>query len=221
MSKSLPTRERLGPELAQAERQLAASDATMRNLIKQHGTLWHERRPDYFSSLCRSIIGQQVSVASATSTMTKFIAETDGKAEVTARLGDAKARRIGLSRQKKSYVIDLATHFIEQPDVFKHLDQLDDEEVIRQLTEIRGIGRWTAQMFLMFSLVRLDVFAPDDIGLQRAMQRQYDFEQSAKPAEYAAFAERWQPYRTVASWHLWESLGPYASKSALESTATS
>lgn len=214
MSKSLPTRERLGPELAQAERQLTAADATMRNLIKQHGTLWHEPRPDYFTALCRSIIGQQVSVASADSTMTRFLAETGGKPAATANLDEATSRRIGFSRQKKSYVVDLAGHFVKQPDVFKHLEELDDEEVITQLTEIRGIGRWTAQMFLMFSLVRLDVFAPDDIGLQRAMQRQYDFDDAATPADYAGFAERWQPYRTVASWHLWESLGPYATKSS-------
>jgi len=100
----------------------------------------------------------------------------------------------------------LAQHFVANPRVYDHLDQLSDDEVIAELTAIKGIGVWTAQMFLMFTLLRPDVFAPDDIGLQRAMKLLYGWEAIPPKRELEAFAERWRPYRTVASWHLWESL---------------
>src|SRR5262249_51818122 len=115
-------------------------------------------------------------------------------------------RALGLSRSKGSYIHDLAEHFVRDAAVFDHLDRLPDADVIAELTRVKGIGIWTAQMFLMFTLGRLDVFAPDDVGLQRAIVQLYDLPAVPPRAELEALADRWRPYRTVACWHLWQSL---------------
>ena len=101
---------------------------------------------------------------------------------------------------------NLARHFVDNPAVFAHLDALDDEAVIAELTGVVGIGRWTAQMFLIFTLARPDVFAPDDLGLQNAIMRLYDLPEKPTPKQAAAFAERWAPYRSTACRYLWKSL---------------
>ena len=93
-----------------------------------------------------------------------------------------------------------------EPDIYNHFENLADEKIIEELVRIKGIGVWTAQMFLMFTMTRLDVFAPDDIGIQRAMKRFYGWEQLPPRDELIKHAERWKPYRTIACWHLWESL---------------
>ena len=103
-------------------------------------------------------------------------------------------------------IANLALHFAENPAVYNHLETQTDEAVIAELTALKGIGVWTAQMFLMFTLARPDVFAPDDIGLQRAIQKHYNLELPIAKQTYAAIAEKWKPYRTIASFHLWQSL---------------
>ncbi len=123
-----------------------------------------------------------------------------------AKLTQEQSREIGLSGQKYKYIHDLAEHFVRDSMVFNHLDTLSDEEVITELTKVKGIGVWTAQMFLMFTLVRPDVFAPDDRGLQLAVQRLYDLPDVPPRSELEQIAAKWAPYRTVASWHLWHSL---------------
>jgi DNA-3-methyladenine glycosylase II len=124
----------------------------------------------------------------------------------TASLSDEDTKIIGLSRQKASYIRDLAIHFSNNPGVYDHLETLSDDEIIEELTEIKGIGTWTAQMFLMFTLARSDVFAPDDAGLQRAMRLLYGWDNLPHKKELVEVAEKWRPYRTYACLHLWQSL---------------
>jgi DNA-3-methyladenine glycosylase II len=163
-------------------------------------------RGDYFTSLCRSIIGQQVSVAAATTIFGRFVTVTNLNHQAVAAITDEQIKHISLSRQKASYLRDLAEHFVENPKLYDHLDQLGDDDIISELTAVKGIGVWTAQMFLMFTLLRLDVFAPDDGGLQRAMQKLYGWETIPGKKALELTAQQWRPYRTVACWHLWQSL---------------
>lgn len=196
------------PELniKDADEHLATQDLKLGELIKFQTLVVRQPRTDYFHSLCRSIIGQQVSVAAASTIFARFENLTELDPKVVAGLTDEQARSIGLSRQKEGYLKDLASHFVNDPKVYNHLGELEDQEVIAELTEIKGIGVWTAQMFLMFTLGRLDVFAPDDLGLKRAMQKLYGWTHEPSRLEMETKAEEWKPYRTVACWHLWQSL---------------
>jgi DNA-3-methyladenine glycosylase II len=190
----------------EAERALSKLDPALGKLIRSQTLRDRTSRGNYFASLCRSIIGQQVSVAAATAIYNRFEEQTELKPSRVVSLNEAEAKTIGLSRQKTSYLKDLAGHFVEDPAVYNHLETQSDEQVIAELTAVKGIGVWTAQMFLMFTLDRPDVFAPDDVGLQRAMQRLYDWETLPSKKVLIAHAERWQPYRSVASLHLWQLL---------------
>ncbi len=189
-----------------AELALQNSDPLLGALITSQTITPPEPRTNYFASLCRSIIGQQVSVAAARAIATRFEDRTAMEPAVVAALQEEEIRAIGLSRQKASYIQDLARHFITDPAVYNHLESQSDEQVIAELTAVKGIGVWTAQMFLMFTLARPDVFAPDDVGLQRAMMRLYSWEALPPKKQLAEMAEMWRPYRTVASLHLWQSL---------------
>lgn len=192
--------------IRKAEARLPKLDPKLGQLIELQKPLLHKPRSNYFFSLCRSIVGQQVSVAAAATIFGRLEAVTDIDPKKIAAMDEEQVKTIGLSRQKAGYIKDLAQHFVDNPDVYNHLGQLSDEEVIVDLTAVKGIGVWTAQMFLMFTLVRLDVFAPDDIGLQRAMKQLYGWKQIPKRQRLEKIAERWRPYRTVACWHLWQSL---------------
>lgn len=192
--------------IRQAEDELKRCDPLLGALIARQTLAPHRPRRDYFASLCRSIIGQQVSVAAAASIFRRFEAATRLQPAAVADLDEAATKAIGLSQQKASYLRDLARHFVNDPDVYVHLDTLTDEQVITELTAVRGIGVWTAQMFLMFTLLRPDVFAPDDVGLQKAMMNLHGWDALPPKGELAAVAEIWKPYRTVACWHLWHSL---------------
>jgi DNA-3-methyladenine glycosylase II len=128
------------------------------------------------------------------------------KPERVLDLSEEEVKTIGLSRQKLSYLKDLSDHFVDDPKVYNHLNKLSDEEVIEELTAIKGIGVWSAQMFLIFTLVRLDVFAPDDVGLKRAIKQIYGYDEVPNRDRLIEMAETWKPYQTVACWHLWKSL---------------
>src|SRR5262249_31927947 len=151
-------------------------------------------------------IGQQVSVAAAAAIFGRLQAATGLEPKRISGTSDEDLRAGGLSRQKIRYIRDLASKFEENPGAYEHPEKWPDDARMGELTAVRGIGEWTAQMFLMFTLVRLDVFAPDDIGLQRAMKALYGWEKLPPRSELLAVAERWRPYRTVAAWHLWKSL---------------
>lgn len=193
-------------KIATAEGKLQKLDPKLGELIELQKPLIYKPRTNYFFSLCRSIVGQQVSVAAAATIFGRLEAATDIDPKKITKLSEDQIKAIGLSRQKAGYIKDLAQHFVDNPEVYNHLGQLSDEEVIADLTAVKGIGEWTAQMFLMFTLVRLDVFAPDDIGLQRAMKQLYGWKAAPNREKLEKTAAIWRPYRTVACWHLWQSL---------------
>jgi DNA-3-methyladenine glycosylase II len=196
----------LAQKIKRAEAELPRLDARLGQLIELQKPIIYKPRTNYFFSLCRSIVGQQVSVAAAATIFGRLEAATGLEPGKVAALSEEQIKTIGLSRQKAGYIKDLARHFMDNPKVYNHLGQLNDEEVIADLTAVKGIGVWTAQMFLMFTLVRLDVFAPDDVGIQRAMQKLYGWKSLPKKDQLEKTAEHWRPYRTVACWHLWQSL---------------
>lgn len=189
-----------------AETALIATDPLLGALIKTQQLAPAEPPTDYFASLVRSIIGQQVSVAAARAIVLRFSQQTVMEPARVAALTDDETRAIGLSKQKAGYIRDLAQHFVKNPAVYNHLETMNDDEAIAELTAVKGIGVWTAQMFLMFTLARPDVFAPDDGGLQRAMLQLYKWDVLPPKKELVIVAEKWQPYRTVACLHLWHSL---------------
>lgn len=193
-------------DIQAAERELAKLDPLMGELIKRQGTITHEPHSDYFASLARSITGQQISVKAAAKIFERLQDATALKPQRVVILTDDQIKAIGLSGQKARYIRDLAEHFVQDSAIFNHLESLPDDQVVSELTKIKGIGIWTAQMFLMFTLVRLDVFAPDDVGLQQAIKKLYNLEALPKRKELSIFAERWRPYRTIACWHLWHLL---------------
>ena len=193
-------------DLRLAETKLSQLDPQLAALIVARPPIALPVERDYFYALCRSIIGQQVSLASASAIFGRLEAATQLDPAAVIGLTDEAARTIGLSGQKTAYLRDLARHFVDHSDAYDHLSQSPDEAVISELTLIKGIGVWTAQMFLMFTLRRPDVFALDDIGLQRAMMRLYGWETLPNKLTLGKTADRWRPYRTVAALYLWDSL---------------
>jgi len=189
---------------------LAAVDPTMGRVIDAWQGKGHlASRGDPFTTLARSIVGQQISVKAAQAVWLRFekAAGTMAPARV-ARMRLTTMTKAGLSTRKAEYVRDLAVHFVAGTVDPSHWSALDDEAVIAELVQVRGIGRWTAEMFLIFNLLRPDVFPLDDLGLLKAIAVNYNEGQSVSKAEAAAFGVRWQPWRTVATWYLWRSLDP-------------
>lgn len=174
----------------------------MANMIHMNGPIAIEPPSGtYFSSLASSIISQQISVKAAAKITERFARITNFDPVRTLALSSNNQSEIGLSGQKVRYLQSLAQHFIDDEAVFSHLETLKDSEVIAELTSVTGIGVWTAQMFLMFTLNRPDVFAPADRGLQLAIEKHY-----AETTALDTLAMRWAPFRTTACLHLWKSL---------------
>lgn len=192
--------------LTNAEQELISLDPVLGVYITSHGTIPLRQERRYFEALSSSIIGQQISVKAAAKIFGRFRDITDLKPEKVLDLSDEDVKAIGLSGQKSRYIRDLALHFVEDSAVFNHLSSLSDDEVIAELTKVKGIGVWTAQMFLIFTLHRPDVFAPDDRGLQLAIQKIYNLPGVPGRAKLEVFAKRWVPYRSMACLHLWRSL---------------
>lgn len=186
------------------ETALAALDPLLGEMIAAHGTIPLQPAREYFEALSSAIIGQQISVKAAAKIFERFREATRLDPLAVSLLKEEQVKAIGLSGQKFRYIHDLATHFVEDSAVFNHLDSLSDDEIIAELTRVKGIGIWTAQMFLIFTLHRPDVVAPDDRGLQLAVEKVYD--RVFTRSELETFAERWSPYRSTACLHLWRSL---------------
>lgn len=163
---------------------------------------------DYFESLVSAIISQQVSVAAAASIQKKLTQGIGGQIIPSAFVGLSKEdlRVFGVSNQKAGYLLDLVDHFVGHPEKYEHLDEKSDEEIEKMLVEVKGIGPWTAQMFLMFTMGRPDVFAPDDFGLKNAMIKLYGWKSIPDKKKLLQTAKKWSPYRTLASRYLWMSL---------------
>ncbi len=182
-----------------------AKDKYLGPLVKKHGPckIKPSKKKDYFLDLVDAIVSQQLS-GKAAATIFGRVKEGLGKVVPSKILStpDAKFKGWGLSRQKTSYLKDLAKKVKEGDIKIEKLDKLPDEEVMEELLAVKGIGRWTAEMFLMFSLARPDVFPVDDLGIQKGIQRLLKRRISSQ--KMGKFAERWKPFRTPASWYVWK-----------------
>jgi DNA-3-methyladenine glycosylase II len=199
----------------EATRSLAERDVVMARLIADYPEIHIVRRGEPFTTLARAIVGQQISVKAAQSIWDRLVASAKGGGDPVhldpGRVGRMRVttlRRVGLSESKALYIRDLARHFVSG-----HLDPrewpaLDDETLILRLTAVHGIGRWTAEMFLMFHELRPDVLPVADIGLQNAVAIHYHGGTRIPVAQLREFAAMWSPWRSVATWYLWRSLDP-------------
>ena len=191
-----------------AVRHLKRVDPALRRVIERVGACGLHLRVDghAFDHVARAIVYQQLSGKAAATIYARVHALYGGRpptpAELVATL-PARLRRAGLSRQKASYLKDLARHALSGAVPFDMLDTLPDDAVIEALTAVRGIGVWTAQMFLMFRLGRLDVLPVLDLGIQKGMRRTYGLRRLPKPAQMERIAAAWRPYRSIACWYLW------------------
>ena len=192
-----------------ATAELSRADPGMAELVERYADLALVSRGDPFGTLARSIVGQQISVKAADAVWTRFQLAVDPlTAELILVLGAGGLSGCGLSQRKIEYLCDLAGHFASGRLDPSGWDALDDEALIAELSAVRGIGRWTAEMFLIFNQLRPDVFPLDDIGLQRAISERYCGGEKLSRRALAEFGERWRPWRSVATWYLWRSLDP-------------
>ncbi|RLT31037.1 MAG: DNA-3-methyladenine glycosylase 2 family protein [Chloroflexi bacterium] len=192
-----------------ATRELGAADPVMGALIIQYKGLTLASRGDAFQTLARSIVGQQISVKAAQSVWDRFAAAVGVmQPRHVLRLSVEQLRACGLSGQKVNYLRDLSTRFAEGAIDTSRWHDMDDEDLITELTKVKGIGRWTAEMFLIFYLTRPDVFPLADIGLQRAMELHYNKGRKLSDRRIATLGKLWSPWRSVATWYLWRSLDP-------------
>jgi len=205
---------------------LKKSDPVMRGIIERVGPCRIQYGPAEFSSLAESIVYQQLNGKAAATIFDRVLALT-GEPLTPAgvlKLSDEQLRSAGLSKQKLSYLKDLAAKTYSGEVDFARLPDLPDHEVIAHLTQIKGIGVWTAQMFLMFTLKRPDVLPTGDFGIQNAMRKHYGKRKMPKPKEMEKIARPWAPHRTLACWYLWKSLEvktpePLAAKSKSKKAA--
>jgi DNA-3-methyladenine glycosylase II len=166
-------------------------------------------RRDYFVALCKAIFNQQISTAVATVLFGRFRNEFPNRRPTPAgflashRRDPEILRRCGLSRQKAAYLIDLSEHFVTSRIPTRKLSRMTDEQVIESLVAVKGIGRWSAEMFLMFVLNRPDVLPVDDLGLREGVREIYDLPARPTAKQLTEIAEPWQPYRSVATWYVW------------------
>jgi DNA-3-methyladenine glycosylase II len=192
-----------------AKRALARCDPVMAGIIRSHPRISLQRRGEPFFTLARSIVGQQISVKAAASIWARVCALAPRMRP--QEIADAKHSRLcacGLSVRKAEYLAGLARHFIDGTLHPSAWERMDDEAVIAELVQVRGIGRWTAEMFLMFNLLRPDVLPIDDLGLQRAICLNYFKGRTVSLRTMRRVAEDWAPWRSVATWYLWRSLDP-------------
>lgn len=193
----------------QASQELAAADPVLATLVERYADAALASRGDPFATLARSIVGQQISVPAADSVWRRLAAAVPVFVpEALLATDPATLRGAGLSARKVEYLVDLAGHFVSGALAVEHWPTMSDAEVIAELTAVRGIGVWTAEMFLIFNLLRPDVLPLDDIGLQRAVALHYAGGERPSRRALAAQGERWRPWRSVATWYLWRSLDP-------------
>jgi DNA-3-methyladenine glycosylase II len=194
-------------------RHLGRRDRVMKKLIPQFGEARLQSRGDAFTTLARSIVGQQISVKAAQSVWERFAATVGG---VPTRLAPAAVsgveptalREAGLSARKAEYLLDLARHFTNGTVHVGQWGEMDDEAIIAELVAIRGIGRWTAEMFLIFHLMRPNVLPLDDLGLLKGISVNYFSGEPVSRNEAREVGDAWAPFRSVATWYIWRSLDP-------------
>ncbi len=189
---------------------LARRDPVLRDLMRRYGEcgLARAQRTDPFRALLHAIIAQQLSTKAAATIEARFAALFDGHptADAIATVSDERLRAVGISPQKLGYIRDLCARTLDKSLALDALEALPDEDVIVALTGVKGIGRWTAEMFLMFRLHRPDVLPVGDLGIVKAVQRAYKLRLAPTPVRLTRLGENWRPYRSVACWYLWASL---------------
>ncbi len=194
---------------ADACKHLVRKDRVMKRLIPQFGDACLQSRGDAFSTLARSIVGQQISVKAAQSVWHKFVALPKKMTPANVlKLKVDDMRAAGLSARKVEYLVDLSIHFDAGTVHVKDWAAMDDEAIIEELVAIRGIGRWTAEMFLIFYLRRPNVLPLDDVGLIAGISKSYFSGESVSRSDAREVAAAWAPYCSVATWYIWRSLDP-------------
>jgi DNA-3-methyladenine glycosylase II len=205
--------ESLTPDgYARARRVLMRRDPVLAIAIRRIGPcgMADRQRKDHLSALVGAIVSQQLSTKASATIFGRFVALFPGgaipDAAAIGALDDATLRSVGLSTQKVGYLRDLSARIADGRLLLDELDSLDDETVIERLTAVKGFGRWTAEMFLMFRLHRPDVLPVDDLGILTAIQRLYRLRKRPDARRVLKMGETWRPYRSVASWYLWQTL---------------
>lgn len=197
----------------EACKHLARRDRVMKKLIPQYGEARLQSRGDAFTTLARSIVGQQISVKAAQSVWDRFASLVESPS-IKLPPGDVLKLKVdamrgaGLSARKVEYLQDLARHFADGTVHVRRWTQMDDEAIVDELVAIRGIGRWTAEMFLIFHLMRPDVLPLDDLGLLKGISVNYFSGEPVTRVEAREVGDAWAPYRSVATWYIWRSLDP-------------
>ncbi|OFZ88369.1 MAG: DNA-3-methyladenine glycosylase [Betaproteobacteria bacterium RBG_16_64_18] len=194
---------------SRAKRSLARRDPVLAGIMRAHPSIALRSRGDAFATLARSVVGQQISVKAADSVWRRLSETVVAVQPATVlQAGAAKLRACGLSQRKVEYLTDLAGNFANGAVDPAGWTVLDDETVIGQLTRVRGVGRWTAEMVLIFGLLRPNVLPLDDLGLQRAVGLRYFAGRRVSARTIRRLALNWEPWRSVATWYLWRSLDP-------------
>lgn len=192
-----------------AKQELMKRDRIMRRLIPLFGDLHLVGRGDPFTTLARSIVGQQISVKAAETVWQRLLAACQNC--TPGHIIDTGAEQLaacGLSRRKTEYIMDLADHFRAERVHASEWQDMEDEAVIAELQQIRGIGRWTAEMFLIFNLLRPNILPLDDVGLLRGISTNYFSGEPVSRSDAREVSANWEPWRTVATWYMWRSLEP-------------
>jgi DNA-3-methyladenine glycosylase II len=189
---------------------LSSTDPVLARIIAQVGPYGVRRRPGQFRALVASIISQQLAGSAARAIFARFVGLFPGRSfptpEQVMRVPMARLRKVGLSKAKAIYIREIAAQVAAGKLNFRRFPRMDDEAIIAELTKVRGIGRWTAEMFLMFNLGRPDVLPVGDLGFQNAVMRAYGLAKRPTPKELRELGERWRPHRSAAVWYLWQSL---------------
>ncbi len=200
----------LVPYARAAKRHLTNVDPVMAGIIAEVGACRIARRRQRFQALARAIVFQQLAGSAARAIYNRIVALYPGRAfplpEQVLATPDEVLRRAGLSAKKIIYLKDLATHVHQSRLRFNRFARMADEEIIADLTRVKGIGRWSAEMFLMFNLGRPDVLPAGDLGVRNAVARAYKMRKPPTPKELLAMGEKWRPFRTAAAWYLWQSI---------------
>jgi DNA-3-methyladenine glycosylase II len=199
------------PTLQQAADYLAAKDSTLASIITAFGLPSFEAHANYYQALCSSIISQQLSVKAAATIEKRFVDLFDDQfpsPDDILRRSVEELRGVGLSRPKANYIQDLARRILDGTVKFDALDTLTNEEIVVELTKVKGIGEWTVHMFLMFCMGRLDVLPVGDLGIRNGIKQLYLLDHVPSPEEVfrVASENHWHPYESIASWYVWQSL---------------
>lgn len=198
------------PKISGAKKYLQSVDPILHEVIKKYELKERKRSLNHFRTLVESIVSQQLSVKASDTIFARFLKLFPGgrfpKPEAILKMSDTKLRSIGLSNSKAKYIKDLANKVHKKEVALHKLSKMSDEEVIEHLIQVKGIGRWTGEMFLMFSLARPDVFSHGDLGLRNAIKKLYKFKKPPTVKQIEKIIAKWSPHKTLASRYLWKSL---------------